>query len=149
MAAGNPPSVRRVTGKPNINVYNQVSGGTSTAFYAGDLVKLDANGFLVIATTAAILGIAQIQSPGNTTTEVPVDVIFPDGSLFAARLGSGTCAVTDYGEICDFTFTVGAHTIATNGTNDSVCIRNLDAIGVGTTELVSFKTGALQGATGF
>ncbi len=150
MAAGNPPSVRRLTGKPNIFVYYQASGGSANAWYAGDLVKLDGNGALVIATSGNNLGIAQKTADGTTTTAIPVDVIMSDGSQFAMRLTSGTCAVSDKGEIADITYTAGAHVLASlAGTTDTVVLDNLDAVGVGNTEIVTFKAGALQGVTGF
>lgn len=140
-------SVVRVSGTPLIREYT-CTNATATEFYAGDLVKLDASGTIVVATTGAILGIAMKGNPADATVKVPVDIITPDGSTFVMK-AAGTTAVSDLGEIQTVTFTAGAHTIA-DGSNDFIPIALYDAASTVTgREEGMFKYSSLQAITGF
>ncbi len=103
-------SVYRRSGSPNVHNYKNAAASAAT-YGAGDLVKLDSSGLLVIGTTGAagIFGIALDDSPADVTTDVPVDVITSDGSQFSLKY-NGTTAVTCRGENLNVTFTVGGTT---------------------------------------
>jgi hypothetical protein len=140
-------SVQRLTGTPVRKEYT-CTNATATEFYRGDLVKLDGSGTLVVATSGSILGIAEENHPGSVTGKVTVDIIVPDGSLFAMTV-SGSTAVSDLGEIQTITFTAGAHTIA-DGSNDFIPVALIDAAGTsGGREAGMFKYSSLQAVTGF
>ena len=115
-------SVTRVTGSPNIHYYQEASAGSANAFYAGDLVQLDAAGELVIADGTAILGIAEKTATGTASTEIPVDVISAE-ELFIMKSSETTLEAhaQDFGAI---TFTLSAtagHTVASGGANTDEC----------------------------
>lgn len=79
----------------------------STAFAFNDLVYLDANGLLALATTSAILPLGVVQKTVASTdsdyasnTRIPVLVPGPDAT-FRCDVGTGTAATTDIGEWID------------------------------------------------
>jgi hypothetical protein len=115
MASGTPLSVERISGKPNVHLYQTDSA--TLAFYKGDLVRLNTDGELVIATDTdasnsnGILGIAQAPDPEALSTNVPVDVITSDGSMFVMK-STDTTSKAGLGCYCAITFTAGAHTVA-------------------------------------
>jgi len=138
-------SVKRITGQPTILKY-LCTNEDATEFSQGDLVKLDASGTLVVATSGNILGIAQSDNPADDDVYVDVDIITPNGDLFE-MVCSGTAATTDLGEIQTVTFTAGAHTIA-DGSNDFIPLKVVTS-GSGGIEQGMFKYSSLQAVTGF
>lgn len=139
-------SVKRITGKPVLLPY-KCTNATATEFYKGDLVKLDASGTIVVATTGSILGIAQSDNPADATKYVDVDIITPNGDLFEMKHATVN-AVTDLGEIATVTFTAGAHTF-TDGSNDFIPLKLVGVIGTDYFEQGMFKYSSLQAVTGF
>jgi hypothetical protein len=115
MASGVPLSVERISGKPNVHLYKTDSA--TLAFYKGDLVRLNTDGELVIATdadatnAAGILGIAMAPDPESLTVDVPVDVITSDGSTFVMK-STNTTDIAYNGCYHAITLTAGAHTVA-------------------------------------
>jgi hypothetical protein len=107
----------RLSGKPNVRLYKDTSA--TAAYKAGELVRLDTSGTLVIATgsgasaTNGILGIAMADSPASTSVYTPVDVITSDGSTFIMK-NSGTTTEEDNGNELTITFTTTAQTCATS-----------------------------------
>ena len=139
-------SVRRITGKPVILPY-LCTNATATEFYAGDLVQLDGNGTIVVATTGHILGIACIGNPASATTTVDVDIITPNGDLFEMKKATVNSA-SDKGEIHTITFTASAHTVA-DGSNDFIALKTVGVIGTDYFLQGMFKYSSLQAVTGF
>lgn len=130
-------SVERYT--PGNPVKVKALEGAGQTYKAGDLVKFSA-GYVVIATAAAISGIATKDWVASTN-ECEVELIDPN-AVYSCRVGTGTThAQTLVGTIEDFTFTAGAHALAA-GSND-VYVVGLDPRDVaGTTTgrvLVRFK----------
>jgi hypothetical protein len=118
--------VARLTGRPNVNLYKQHTGGSTTSWKAGDLVKLDATaGDLLIATAGHIQGMALAGSPGDVTTDCPVDVFTSDDSSFCVKYGT-TTAATLPGKNCDVTFTTGAITVVDGGGTGDFIIEKVD-----------------------
>lgn len=151
MASGRPLSVERITGKPNVRLYKDTSG--TAAYYKGDLVRLDTSGTLVIATDAdatngaGILGIAMMDSPASTTTNVPVDIITSDGSLFVMK-STDTTSVAYNGCYHAITLTSGAHTVAA-GAGHFVQVGLWDAAGATKARIIgTFAPSALQAEIG-
>jgi len=147
------PSCERITGTPCILNYTCTSAA-GTAFDKGDLVSLDVNGTLLIAAegtataTAGIWGIAMMDAPASTTTQVPVDVISSDGSLFAMT-SAETAAAAQIGEMQVITYTAGAHTI-TSGSGNAIIVGYLDDIGTTTPRcIVRFRATSLQSEVGW
>jgi len=132
-------SCERISGTPNIHKY-LCTNASATEFYAGDLVRLDGSGTLVIAAdggataTAGILGIAMEGNPASATTYIPVDIITGDSSMFMMH-STETAASTQLGEMHAITFTAGAHTL-TSGSGPFIALDYLDAIGTTTPRIV-------------
>lgn len=136
--------VKRLTGKPCVREY--LCASASPAFVAGDLVKLDSSGTLVIATAGTILGIAKRKHPSSTSIKVPVDIISPEGEFLIHA--ASTTATTDVGDILDILPTTTAVTTTTDSQHD-VVVKALwpgDAVGTsGGRYIVSFSAGSCQG----
>ena len=103
-------------------VFNFPEDATSGSFSAGDLVKVHTNGKVRIATAGAITGIALKGYSGTADTATPVMLIDPD-AIYSARYKASATAQTLVGDILDFTFTVGAHTLDEgSATTDVYCV---------------------------
>jgi hypothetical protein len=139
-------SVKRITGKPVLLPY-LCTNANAAEFKKGDLVKLDGSGTLVVATSGAILGIAQSDNPASATTYIDVDIITPNGDLFEMKKATAN-AVSDHGEIHTVTFTAGAHTVA-DGSNDFIPLHCVGTVGTDYFLQGMFKYSTLQSVTGF
>lgn len=151
MAYGRPLSCERISGKPNIHLYTTDSA--TLAFYKGDLVRLNTDGELVIATDVdatnaqGILGIAMGPDPEALSTNVPVDVITSDGSTFVMK-STDTTAVAYNGCYHAITFTAGAHTVAA-GAGHFVQLGLWDAAGATKARILgTFAPSVLQAEIG-
>lgn len=113
-------SNKRVVGSPNIHCYDEDNALAANDFQAGDLVKLNTDGELVIATSGAILGIALAPATGVDNTAIPVDVIGTDE--FSAVWTTEATSETIVNDIADFTFTTGAQVLTGGGTTDCVVV---------------------------
>ncbi len=119
-------SCKRVTGSPNIKFYDEDNGLSADAFQPGDLVKLNTEGELELATTGVILGIAQKAATGVDNTKIPVDVLY--GDEFSAVSASSSNVELNLNAVMDFTFTTGAQTVTT-GSSDAVLVDFDDPVG--------------------
>jgi len=124
------PSAQRKIGLPNINEYEEASASSANDWYAGDLVRLDSSGELVIATAGHILGIALKAASGTASTKIPVDVLTDQDQV--SVVCNTTTAESDLGATFDFTFTAGAHVATAGGTTDSYCVAHDSINAVGT-----------------
>ena len=120
-------SCKRVTGSPNIKFYDEDNALAADDFQIGDLVKLNAEGELVIADAGNILGIAQKAATGVDNTKIPVDVLL--GDEFSAVWTSEATTETLLNDIADFTFTTGAQVLTGGGTTDAVVVDFDDPVG--------------------
>ena len=134
--------VRRVTGNPNHREFTMYSATPSVA--PGDLVKVDANGLLVIASDGSVLGIMKSKDPSSTTTKVLVDVIIADDSLFSICCNTTpTVAMTADAAVITFTTTA---LYATAGTGELI-VQGIDPqspAALGSRMLVRFLPAELQ-----
>lgn len=140
-------SVIRKKGNPNVHHYQEAAAGVANAFYAGDLVKVDSVGELVIATAGAILGIALKTATGTASTEIPVDVLGSMDEVSVKYKASATAEALAL-DMVDFTFTANAHTVdETGATTDAVVIDHDGEDAWGTTSgrlIVRIVSSALQ-----
>jgi len=142
--------VERLNGTPNIHTYKNAAA-SATTYDAGEWVGLNTDGALVIGAAANILGIAQMDSPADVTTEVPVDVVCCDDSEFSMFFtGSGTSAQTDVGLKFAGTFTTGAQTIGSAGSGAFVVIGPdpRDGFGLNKRVIVKLMPGAVTSLVG-
>jgi hypothetical protein len=115
-------SVERIAGNPQVVVAEEASAGSANDFYAGDLVKTDASGELVIATAGAIWGIAKRAATGTAGTKIPVELI-SSSNLYVVKYHTDATSEALIGDTLDFTFTAGAHTVDESGaTTDVECV---------------------------
>lgn len=114
-------SVQAYTGlAPQVVPVEEAAAGAANAFYDGDLVKATA-GELVIATAGVILGIARKTATGTASTKIDVELINLNEIYVAVY--TGTTAEALIGDVLDFTFTAGAHTLDESGaTTDVYCV---------------------------
>jgi len=117
-------SVELKSGNPQVVQIQEAAASSENDWYAGDLVKTDANGELVIATAGAILGIARRAAQGVDSTKIPVELISHD-NLYVVKNTAAATTESLIGTTADFTFTAGAHYVTTGGTTD-VDIMGLD-----------------------
>ena len=119
-------SVELFRGNPGQVVYIQeATGGAANDFYAGDLVKTDSSGQVVIATAGAIFGIARKTALGDDGY-LEVELINYNSVYKIFYKSSGT-AVTLVGDVIDATFTPGAHTWDESGaTTDAMVVELID-----------------------
>jgi hypothetical protein len=95
---------------------------TSGSFSAGDLVKIATNGKVQIATAGVITGIARRGYSGTEDTNIEVELIDPN-AIYSARYKASATAQSLAGDLLDFTFTVGAHTLDEgSATTDVYCV---------------------------
>lgn len=98
-----------------------VEGATQT-FDAGDLVKIDTSGYLVVATAGAISGIARSNATGTTGAAVEWEPICAD-AVYSAKYKASATSQSLVGDCLDFTFTIGGHTLDESGaTTDVYCV---------------------------
>jgi len=142
----------RISGKPNVHLYTDTSA--TAAYKAGELVRFDTSGTLVIATDTdasnsnGILGIAMADSPASTTTKVPVDVITSDGSMFVMKSTDTATAVAYNGCYCAITPTTTAVTVAA-GAGHFIQIGLWDAAGSTKARVYgTFQDSVLQASLG-
>lgn len=105
--------------------------GVSQSYKKGDLLKFDSNGYVVIATAGVIHAIAKEDATGVTATVTEVELI-DFNELYVCYYKSSATAQNIVGQVADFTFTAGAHTLDESGaTTDTyiVCLDNRDAVG--------------------
>jgi hypothetical protein len=144
----------RITGKPNVHIYHDYSA--TPAYKAGELVSLDTNGKLLLGAagdataTAGIIGIAMIDSPSSTTTDVPVDVITSDGSTFIMKT-TDTSSEANNGNQLAISFVTTAQTCAVSNSNESAVQLGLwDAAGATKARIiVGFLNKVLQSEIGW
>lgn len=133
---------------PQVVDIQEAAAGSANDFYDGDLVKCDGSGELVIATAGAIQGIARKTATGTASTEIPVELI-DIHSIYSARYKASATAEALIGDILDFTFTAGAHTLDESGaTTDVYCVglHPFDSVGTsGGRLLVRFLYSILTG----
>ena len=141
-------SVELWAGNPQVVWVEEASAGSANDFYAGDLVKYDANGELVIATAGAISGIARKAATGTAGTKIPMELISAD-NLYVAKYKASATTEALQGDTLDFTFTAGAHTLDESGaTTDVDCVMLDPRDDVGTSGgrlIVRFKPTAFVG----
>ncbi len=119
---------------------------TAGGFKDGDLVKLT-SGYVQIATAGVIAGIAHKDASGTAATEIPVELINPI-STYRAAYHTDATAQTLVGDLLDFTFTAGAHTLEESGaTTDVYCVGLIDAAGTTSGKLEVRFLGALLTST--
>jgi hypothetical protein len=97
--------------------------GATQTFHPGDLVKLDTSGYVVIATSGAITGIACQHATGTTAATIEWEPICFD-AIYSAHYKASATAQTLVGDCLDFTtLTVGAHSLDESGaTTDVYCV---------------------------
>jgi len=115
----------RKTGNPNIHEYDGRAAGAANEIQPGDLVRLDSNGELIIATAGHILGICHGSASTTDNTNIPVDVL-RDGDEISIPCNT-TTTEAHIGTTCDVTFTTGAQVATTGGSTDLYCV-DLDSI---------------------
>jgi len=135
---------------PQIVEIQENDSASANDWYAGDLVKADGDGELVIATTNVILGIALKAATGTDNTEIPVQLINPN-EIYVMKYAT-TTAETEIGDSRGITFTAGAHVVATDsGTPGALDVYVVglhpdDAVGTdGGRLLVRFEGNVLEG----
>jgi hypothetical protein len=142
------PSVELKAGNPQVVFIQEASAGSANDFYAGDLVKVDSNGELVIATAGAITGIARRAATGTASTKIPVELI-SDDNLYVAKYKASATTEALIGDTLDFTFTASAHTLdESSATTDVDCVMLDPRDDVGTSGgklVVRFKNTAIIG----
>ena len=112
---------------PRGDMINVTEGTTHGSFKAGDLVIYDADGRIVIATSGLVAGIATKDATGTAGTAHLIEEITPDTKYVATYKAS---AITQalVGDLLDFTYTAGAHTLdETGATTDVYCVALKDA----------------------
>jgi hypothetical protein len=113
-------SVSWISGTPP-QVVPAVEGSGTQAYKAGDLVKFS-SGTIIVATSGEIDGIARRDATGTTSSVTEVELINLD-SVYVCKYKASATAQALVGDILDFTFTAGGHTLDESGaTTDVVCV---------------------------
>ncbi len=99
----------------------EAAASSANDWYAGDLVKNDTSGELVIATAGVILGVAKDPASGTASTEITVELLNLN-EIYVVKHTTSITGETMIGDCLDFTFTAGAHTVAVGGTTDVYCV---------------------------
>ena len=116
-------SVERIAGNPQITYAEEAEAGAANAFYAGDLVKCNGDGELVIATAGAMWGIAKRTATGTASTKIPVELL-SSSNLYRVKYHTDATSEALVGDTLDFTFTAGAHTVdEDSATTDVECVQ--------------------------
>jgi hypothetical protein len=111
-------------------------GATAGGFLIGDLVKYDAAGQVVIATSGAVAGIALQNASGTQATKILIEEITPDTKYVAVYKASATAQAL-VGDLVDFTFGAGGHTLdETGATTDAYVVGFKDAVGTTSGKLI-------------
>jgi hypothetical protein len=100
----------------------EAAAGSANDFYAGDLVKANSSGELIIATAGKMLGIAHKAATGTASTEIPV-ALLNINEIYVSRYHTDATSEALIGDLLDYTFTAGAHTLEESGaTTDVYCV---------------------------
>jgi hypothetical protein len=118
-------SVELKSGNPQVVWIEEASASSANDWYANDLVKTDASGELVIATAGVIMGIAKRAATGTASTKIPVELISVD-NLYVAKYKASATTEALIGDVVDFTFTAGAHTLDESGASTDADVVMLD-----------------------
>lgn len=95
---------------------------TPGSFAIGDLVKVHTNGKVRMADAGHITGIARRGYTGTENTPIEVELIDP-ANIYSSRYKASATAQTLVGDILDYTFTAGAHTLDEgSATTDVYCV---------------------------
>lgn len=129
-------SVELKSGNPQVIEIEEAAAGSANDFYAGDLVKTNTDGELVIATAGAIRGIARRAATGTAGTKIPVELISHD-NLYVVHNTAAATTEDLIGEMADFTFTAGEHYVTTAGTTD------VDVVGLDPRDVLGTSGGRL------
>jgi hypothetical protein len=130
-------SVELKSGNPQVVQIQEAAAGSANDFYAGDLVKTNTDGELVIATAGAIMGIARRAATGTASTEIPVELISAD-NLYVAKYKASATTEALVGDVVDFTFTAGAHTL-----DESAASTDADVVGLDPRDALGTSGGRL------
>ena len=124
-------SVEYVSG-PRGEIVLAQEGATAGSFVAGDLVKTNSSGQVILGTAGKIYGIARKSAAAVTGTVTPVELINVD-AIYRIRYQTGATALTQVGALADITYTAGAHVVddTTPTTNEIEIVGHdtVDAIG--------------------
>lgn len=123
-----------------------IEGTTGETFKAGDLLLFD-TGTVKIATAGRFDAIARRDATGTAGGEIEIEIINLD-SIYISKYTTGATAQSLMGDILDYTFTAGAHTLDESGaTTDVVCVGFMDPVGTAGGRLfVKFLHGATMQA---
>ena len=99
----------------------EAAASSANDWYAGDLVKNDTSGELVIATAGVILGVAKKAASGTASTLITVELLNIN-EIYVVKHTTSITGETMIGDCLDFTFTAGAHVVAVGGTTDVYCV---------------------------
>jgi len=109
----------------------------------GDALMFTSDGYVAISTAGIIHAIAKEDASGTTANPTEVEMI-DFNELYVCRYKASATAQNLVGQIADFTFTVGGHTLDESGATTDVVIYaldNRDAVGTsGGRLLVRFLT---------
>ena len=115
-------SVEKIYPAAQSTVISAQEGAGTQTFDVGDLVKFDSSGQVVVATAGVIHGIARQDATGTQATKLEVELIDPN-AIYCARYKAAATAQALVGDILDFTFTIGAHTLDEgSATTDVYCV---------------------------
>lgn len=114
--------VRYSTGQPTPILGIEAA---SQSFKEGDLIHLDSDGKVEIATAGNIDGIARKDASGTTNAEIPYELIELD-TVYSCAYKAAATERTDLGLKADFVFTVGAHTLDESGASTDALLVGLD-----------------------
>lgn len=135
------PSVWLLSGNPQVLDFPEAA--TQTGLWAdGDLVDLSSSGLVQAGTAGNFIGICRKTATGTTSTKIPVELLDPNALYVATYSGTITQALV--GDLLDFTFTVGGHTLLeTFATTDVYCVGLYDAVNTVSGRLIVRFLGAL------
>ena len=138
-------SVVLAEGNPHVIAGKETASQT---FDKGDLVYFDTSGTVAVATAGAINAIAMKDASGTTNATIPIDLIDPNNT-YIANYKSASATQTLAGDILDFTFTIGAHTLDESGaTTDVYCVGLADPGDATSARLLVKFLGALMTGAG-
>ncbi len=112
----------------NPQVVRCVEHASAGSFQRGDLVKLASNGKAQIATAGVIFGIARADATGTEDTVFEVERVNAN-DLYRARYTSSATSQALQGDVVDFTFTAGAHTLSESGATTDAYVVDFDLSG--------------------
>ena len=107
----------------------EVQEGTTAASYeAGDLVRFDDTGQIILATTVQIAGIATLAATGSagSASDVQVMELLDPNALYTITAPTATAtAQTIVGNDVNIAFTVGAHVVETTSSSPEIIIMGI------------------------